>query len=82
MQVVREAAEFIDLYFQDNVPSWRSPDIWVDWPGDNPDPAVPRVYPEGTPTDQGEIVRFPAPAWSRTSSSCGRTTRATCTPRT
>ncbi len=60
VRVEREAAEFIDLYFQDNVPSWRSPDIWVDWPGDNPDPSVPRVYPEGTPTDQGETVRFPS----------------------
>ncbi len=60
VRVVREAAEFIDLYFQDNVPSWRSPDIWVDWPGDNGDPNVPRTYPEGTPTDQGETVRFPS----------------------
>lgn len=59
VRVVRQSAEFIDLYFQDNVPSWRSPDIWVDWPGDNPDPNVPRSYPEGTPTDQGETVRFP-----------------------
>lgn len=58
--VTREAAAFIDLYFQDNVPSWRSPDIWVDWAGDNPDPNVPRVYPEGTPIDQGETVRFPS----------------------
>ena len=42
------------------MPSYRSPDIWVDWPGDNPDPTIPRTYPEGTPTDQGEAVRFPA----------------------
>ena len=59
LKVEREA-EFIDLHFQDNVPSWRSPDIWVDWPGDNPDPTVPRTYPIGTPTDQGEVVRFPS----------------------
>ena len=59
VKVTREPAEYIDLYFQDNMPSWRSPDIWVDWPGDNADPAAPRVYPEGTPTDQGEAVRFP-----------------------
>jgi hypothetical protein len=59
VRVVREAAEFIDLYFQDNVPSWKSPDIWVDWRGDNADPDVARQYPEGTPTDQGETVRFP-----------------------
>jgi hypothetical protein len=60
VRVVREQAEFIDLHFQDNVPSWRSPDIWVDWPGDNADPNAERVYPEGTPTDQGETVRFPS----------------------
>jgi hypothetical protein len=60
VRVVREQAEFIDLFFQDNVPSWRSPDIWIDWPGDNPDATVASVYPEGTPTDQGETVRFPA----------------------
>lgn len=59
LRVEREQAEFIDLYFQDNVPSYKSPDIWVDWPGDNPDPNVPRIYPVGTPTDQGETVRFP-----------------------
>ena len=29
--VEREQAEFIDLHFQDHVPSWKSPDIWVDW---------------------------------------------------
>ena len=60
VKVEREKAEYIDLYFQDNAPSWRSPDIWIDWPGDNVDPAVHRVYPEGTPTDQGETVRFPS----------------------
>lgn len=58
--VTREQAEFIDLHFQDHVPSWKSPDIWIDWRNDNPDPDVPRMYPEGTPTDQGETVRFPA----------------------
>lgn len=58
--VTREQAEFIDLHFQDHVPSWKSPDIWIDWRGDNPDPDVPRMYPEGTPIDQGEAVRFPA----------------------
>lgn len=60
LEVLREEAEFIDLYFEDNVPSWRSPDLWIDWPGDNPDPDVPFVYPLGSPTDQGENVRFPA----------------------
>ena len=33
----------------------------------NPDPSVPRPYPEGTPTDQGEAVRFRAAAWRRVS---------------
>ena len=65
MRVEREQAEFIDLHFQDHAPSWRSPDIWIDWPGDNPDPNVPRVYPIGTPTDQGETVRFPASGTER-----------------
>lgn len=60
VRVEREQAEFIDLHFQDHVPSWKSPDIWVDWPGDNPDPTIPRVYPVGTPIDQGETVRFPS----------------------
>jgi M6 family metalloprotease-like protein len=60
VRIAREQAEFIDLYFQDNSPSWRSPDIWVDWPGDNVDPADHRVYPVGTPTSQGEAVRFPS----------------------
>jgi M6 family metalloprotease-like protein len=59
LRIEREAAEFVDLYFQDNLPSWRSPDIWVDWRGDNADPDDPRIYPEGTPTDQGEAVRYP-----------------------
>ena len=59
VRVEREQAEFIDLHFQDHVPSYKSPDIWVDWPEDNPDPAVPRVYPVGTPSDQGETVRYP-----------------------
>ncbi|WP_328524036.1 hypothetical protein [Kribbella sp. NBC_00359] len=60
VKVEREVAEFIDLFFEDNVPSWRSSDIWVDWPGDNPDTTTPRVYPVGKPTDQGEVVRFPS----------------------
>jgi hypothetical protein len=60
VRVVREPAEYIDLYFEDNVPSYKSPDIWVDWPADNADPSEPHIYPEGTPTDQGEVVRFPS----------------------
>lgn len=65
VSVVREAAQFIDLFFQDNVPSWRSPDIWVDWAADNSDPNTPREYPEGTPTDQGETVRFPSSGFEK-----------------
>lgn len=60
VRVERKQAEFIDLHFQDHVPSWRSPDIWVDWPGDNPDPNVPRDYPVGMPVNQGETVRYPS----------------------
>lgn len=60
LRIEREAAEFIDLHFQDPIPSWRSPDIWVDWREDNPDPDEPRIYPKGTPTDQGETVRYPS----------------------
>ncbi|MEA2081054.1 MAG: hypothetical protein U9P00_14610 [Pseudomonadota bacterium] len=64
LKVEREDAAFIDLHFQDHAPSWRSPDLWVDWPdpelGQDPtDPTTHRIYPEGTPTDQGEMVRFP-----------------------
>lgn len=60
LRIEREAAEYVDLYFDDPVPSWTSPDIWVDWRGDNPNPDEPRIYPEGTPTDQGEKVRYPS----------------------
>lgn len=60
LRVERESADFIDIHFQDPHPSWRSPDIWVDWPADNPNPDIPRVYPEGTPMDQGETIRFPS----------------------
>lgn len=60
VRVEREQAEYIDLHFQDHVPGWKSPDIWVDWAADNADPSVPREYPIGTPIDQGETVRFPS----------------------
>ena len=65
VRVEREQAEYIDLHFQDHVPSWKSPDIWVDWPGDNADPDEPREYPIGMPTDQGETVRFPSSGTER-----------------
>lgn len=65
VRVERKQAEYIDLHFQDHVPSWKSPDIWVDWPGDNANPSVPREYPVGSPTDQGETVRFPSSGTER-----------------
>lgn len=65
VRVEREQAEYIDLHFQDHVPSWKSPDIWVDWPGDNADPSLPHEYPVGMPTDQGETVRFPSSGTER-----------------
>jgi hypothetical protein len=61
IQVVREKAEFVDLYF--TTPDefyFKSPDLWVDWPGDNDEnvPPGPDVYPAGQPMDQGDIIRF------------------------
>ena len=52
---------FVDLYFAQGDPFWRSPDIYVDWPVDNPsrDPRNFRQYPVGQPLDQGEAVHVP-----------------------
>lgn len=60
-RVEREQADFIDLFFSEGSERWKCPDIWVDWIGDNDsgDEADHRVYPEGTPEDQGEDVRVP-----------------------
>lgn len=60
VKVERKQAQFIDLHFQDHASSWRSPDIWIDWPGDNPSGQSPHVYPVGTPMSFGETVRFPS----------------------
>jgi hypothetical protein len=61
-RVDREQADYVDLAFTETTPNYKSPDIWVDWTGDNPstDPADHRVYPEGTPLDQGEAVHYPS----------------------
>lgn len=53
-----EQADYIDLTFTENVPNWQSPDIWVDYRENNEDRALPRIYPEGEPLDQGEDVRL------------------------
>jgi hypothetical protein len=61
-QVARERADYVDLFFSDATPRWKCPDIWIDFAGDNPSSNADdhHVYPEGTPDDQGETVRFPA----------------------
>ena len=53
-RIEREQADFIDLHFMDPSPPWRSPDLWVNWPGNGDE-----TYPVGSPYDQGEAVRFP-----------------------
>jgi hypothetical protein len=63
VEVVRERASYVDLYFTDTTPTWRNPDLWVDWAGDNDpprdDPENHFVFPEGEPLHQGETVRYP-----------------------
>ena len=60
-RVEREQADFVDLFFTAGSERFRCPDVWVDWIGDNPsdDEADHRVFPEGTPEDQGEPVFVP-----------------------
>ena len=53
-RIDRDTADFIDLKFTDANPPWQCPDIWVDWLGNGP-----TTYPDGSPYDQGEAVRFP-----------------------
>jgi hypothetical protein len=62
VRVDREQADYIDLSFTETTPSWHSPDLWVDWAGDNSssDPDDHRVYPVGQPRDQGETVHYPS----------------------
>ena len=68
MKVHRENTAFIDLYFTKGDPYYyKSPDLWVDWTGDNgkdgksssTNPADAHIYPPGQPTDQGEQVHVP-----------------------
>lgn len=74
VKVTRENAEFVDLYFETGEPYWKSPDVWVDWMGNNlrdalggpafsDDPKLHDVWGLGQPTDQGETIRvWPAGA--------------------
>lgn len=63
VKIHREPADFVDLYLTKGDPTWASPDIWIDWTGDNNDPKDNKenmyIYPVGTPIDQGEPVRYP-----------------------
>jgi hypothetical protein len=61
IQVTRTNKAFVDLYFAQGDPFWRSPDIYLDWPVDNlsRDPRDFRQYPVGQPLDQGEAVHVP-----------------------
>lgn len=62
IRVDRENAEFVDLYFSNADPYYENPDLWVDWPVDNPtrDEKDHHSYPPGQPRDQGEQIRVPA----------------------
>jgi hypothetical protein len=61
-RVEREQADYVDPCFTQTTPPYKSPDIWVDWAGDNASdrPDDHRVFEEGTPDDQGETVHYPA----------------------
>lgn len=62
--VRRREAPRVDLHFDraQGAPEFLSPDIWVDWPGNNGDADEPYLgHPRGTPLDQGEAVRVPPP---------------------
>jgi hypothetical protein len=62
VRVTRENAQFVDLYFENPPVYYKNPDLWVDWPIDNPvdnmGNKILDVYPLGQPTDQGEDVRY------------------------
>jgi hypothetical protein len=58
----REKADYVDLGFTSADPYYKNPDVWLDWPGDNPGgsgPEAHRSYPEGMPIDQGETIQVP-----------------------
>ena len=63
VKVNRKNTAFIDLYFSNADPYYKNPDLYVDWPGDNPSQADPSTdfdhYPIGSPTDQGDAIRVP-----------------------
>jgi len=61
IKVSRINKAFIDLYFTQGDPFYRSPDLYVDWVGDNAsqNPSDFRQYPDGQPLDQGEDVHVP-----------------------
>ena len=61
IRITRQNAEFVDLYFTPGEPYYKSPDLWVDWIGDNPGAGREQahVFPVGQPTDQGEVIRVP-----------------------
>ena len=66
VKVNRENTAYVDLYFTKGDPYYKSPDLWVDWAGDNgpgggssPNAADHHKYPPGQPTDQGEQVHVP-----------------------
>jgi hypothetical protein len=63
VKVDRKNTAFVDLYFSNADPYYKNPDLYVDWPGDNPSKADPSKdfdpYPLGSPTDQGDAVRVP-----------------------
>jgi hypothetical protein len=64
IKVTRENAEFVDLYLAEGNPYYKSPDLWLDWAGNNgpnetysDKEADVHQYPLATPTDQGETIR-------------------------
>lgn len=61
VKVTRKNAEFVDLYFENPPVYYKSPDLWVDWQGDNKPTSrdlIPAFGP-GQPTDQGQTVFVP-----------------------
>ena len=77
-RVTRERGDYIDLYFADTKPSYLTPDLWVDWPGNQRE-----MYPDGTPYDVVPSSSRSAPkARTRTSMAerSALTSSVTCTP--
>lgn len=63
----KHSKEFIDLFFTKGNPYYKSPDIWVDWAGDNgpggkassTEKKDVHVFPLGQPDHQGEKIQVP-----------------------